>query len=394
MTERPLTGLTVVALEQAVAAPFATRQLADWGARVIKIERPGTGDFARHYDETVHGQSSHFVWINRGKESLTLDLKTDEGHAVLMKILVSADVLVQNLKPGALDKLGLDRNTLRRQFPTLICCNISGYGPDGAYRNRKAYDLLIQAESGLLAITGTPKSPVKVGISIADIAAGMYAFTSILMALFHRTQTRTGTIVDVSMLEALAEWMGYPLNFTHFSGEPPSRSGAHHATIAPYGPYRVAGGESIFLGVQNEREWGAFCTDVLKMPTLGQEPKFFSNSQRVAHREDLNAYIDEVFSRMTIDQVLDRLERVGIAYARLNSVEGLWDHPQLRERDRWRSVITSGGIVSALKPPMNFSDVEPAMGAVPNLGEHTDRILAEFGWLPDQIARLHERGAV
>lgn len=389
-----LRGVTVVALEQAVAAPFATRQLADWGARVIKVERPGTGDFARQYDETVYGESSHFVWINRGKESLTLDLKTEEGLVVFRQLLQQADVLVQNLKPGSLEKMGVDRETLQHQFPELIVCNISGYGPDGPYYQRKAYDLLIQAESGLLSITGTDGTPAKVGVSIADIAAGMYAFTGILMALIRRGQGERGTIIDVSMLEALAEWMGYPLNFEHFSGQILPRTGAHHATIAPYGPYRTAGGGEIFLGLQNEREWAAFCQDVLETPELREDPRFLSNSLRVAHREDLNDAIARVFSRMMPDDVVNRLDAAGIANARLNSVEDLWNHPQLRARNRWQEIATPGGIIEALIPPVNFSDVKPMMRAVPHLGAHTDTILKELGWSEEDRQILRQKGVV
>lgn len=394
MGPQALSGVTVVALEQAVAAPFATRQLADWGARVIKIERPGTGDFARHYDETVHGQSSHFVWINRGKESLTLDVKSPDGQKILRQLMGQADVLVQNLKPGSLEKMGWHRDAIRRDFPKLIYCNISGYGPDGPYYERKAYDLLIQAESGLLSITGTEESPAKVGVSIGDIAAGMYALTSILMALIHRNQTHEGTIIDVSMLEALAEWMGYPLNFGHFSGQAPDRTGAHHATIAPYGPYPTLGGAEVFLGVQNEREWAAFCTDVLKMPGMRDDPRFESNSLRVTHRTALNGAIQEVFSQLALKDVLDRLDRAGIAYARLNTIEDLWDHPQLRARHRFRPVSTPGGLMEALLPPMNFLDAEPTMGDIPSLGRHTDGILAELGWTAEEIQRLREKGVV
>lgn len=389
-----LAGVTVVALEQAVAAPFATRQLADFGARVIKIERPGSGDFARHYDETVFGESSHFVWINRGKESLTLNLKTESGQAVFRQLLKRADVLVQNLKPGSLEKMGLDRETLQREFPALIVCNISGYGPNGPEFRKKAYDLLIQAESGLLSITGTAETPVKVGVSIADIAAGMYAYTGILLALIQRFQSHQGTVIDISMLEALAEWMGYPLNYGHFSGHPPARTGAHHATIAPYGPYRVAGGAEVFLGIQNEREWALFCQDVLEAPDLADDARFQNNSLRVANRAALNAAIDGVFSRMDQKDVLARLDEAGIAYARLNSVEDLWNHPQLRARERWKPVSTPGGMIEALLPPVNFSGTEPLMGDVPKLGAHTDAILQELGFHSGAIDEWHNDGVV
>lgn len=389
-----LAGVTVVALEQAVAAPFATRQLADFGARVIKIERPHVGDFARHYDETVLGESSHFVWINRGKESLTLNLKTDAGQTVFQQLLHRADVLVQNLKPGSLEKMGLDRETLQREYPELVVCNISGYGPDGPYFHKKAYDLLIQAESGLLSITGTEETPAKVGVSIADIAAGMYAYSGILLALIQRFQNKRGTVIDVSMLEALAEWMGYPLNFGHFSGHEPARTGAHHATIAPYGPYRVAGGQEVFLGIQNEREWALFCTEVLEAPDMKDDTRFRNNSTRVANRSLLNAAIDGVFSRMDLTDVLARLDAAGIAYARLNRVEDLWNHAQLRARHRWKPVSTPGGLIEALLPPVNFTGTDPVMGDVPSLGAHTDPILRELGWSPEAIQELHQKGVV
>lgn len=394
MMGQPLDGVVVIALEQAVAAPFATRQLADLGARVIKVERPVTGDFARHYDETVLGQSSHFVWINRGKESVALNLKTPEGVEILEALLSRADVLVQNLRPGALEQLGFSAERMQRQFPRLIACNISGYGPDGPLRERKAYDLLIQAESGLLSITGTPEKPAKVGVSIADIAAGMYALTSILSAIIHRGRTEKGTVIEVSMLEALAEWMGYPLNFTHFSGTPPARSGAHHATIAPYGPYPVADGREVFLGVQNDREWRAFCTVVLERPELGAEARFVTNSQRIENREALEKEILQVFSQLDLEEALKRLERAHIAYARLNTVEELWNHPQLRARKRWRMVDTEKGAIEALLPPMNLWGVEPVMGAVPALGEHTQAILEELGLSEEKVRGLLQKGVI
>ena len=378
MIKTPLSGITVVALEQAVAAPFATRQLADWGARVIKVERPGTGDFARHYDEAVHGLSSHFVWINRGKESLTLNLKSPEGLRVLAALLEKADVLVQNLKPGALEHLGLPVETLRQRYPKLIVCSISGYGPDGPYRDRKAYDLLIQAESGLLSITGTQEAPAKVGLAVADVAAGMYALNGILLALFERVSTGQGTVLDVSMLEALGEWMGHPLNYGHFSGRSPARTGARHATIAPYGPYRVARGEEIFLAVQNDREWQAFSREVLEKPRLAADPRFADNSGRLHHQESMNAEIDAVLSRMTAEEAMERLDQAQIAYARMNSLDQVWEHPQLRARERFRPVATEAGAIEAMLPPVNFREGEPAMGAVPALGAHTESILQEL----------------
>ncbi len=381
----PLSGITVIALEQAVAAPFATRQLADWGARVIKVERPGTGDFARHYDTTVKGLSSHFVWINRGKESLCLDLKTPEGMMVLRSLIGKGDVLIQNLRPGALTRLGLDGKALARENPRLIICNISGYGPDGPYRHRKAYDLLVQAESGLLSITGSPEMPSKVGISVADIAAGMYALTGILTAIIQRSTTGTGNVVDVSMFEAVAEWMGYPLNFTHYGQQSPRRTGAHHATIAPYGPYPVAGDDEVFLGIENEREWKLFCAIVLQQPALSSEARFSTNAGRVAHRVEMDAVIHSVISQLDFEEVVARLEHAGIAYARMNSVEDLWEHPQLHARQRWADVSTEMGSIQALMPPVSFADLTARMGPVPQLGQHTDTILEELGWTAEVI---------
>ena len=390
----PLTGITVIALEQAVAAPFATRQLADWGARVIKIERPDRGDFARHYDQTVNGLSSHFVWINRGKESLCLDLKAPEGVMVLRSLLEKADVLVQNLRPGALERLGFDLTTLTMEYPRLIICNISGYGPDGPYRDRKAYDLLVQAESGVLSITGSPETPSKVGISIADIAAGMYALTAILTALIRRSATQKGSVVEISMLEAVAEWMGYPLNFGHFGGVSPTRSGAHHATIAPYGPYPVAMDAEVFLGIENEREWELFCAIVLQQPELCSDPRFASNSDRVAHRADMDAMITKVTANLSMDEMTARLEQAGIAHARMNTVEDLWEHPQLKARHRWATVSTERGSIKALMPPVNFSDLAAAMGPVPQLGQHSEAILKELGWAPEDIRELRRRHVI
>ncbi len=390
----PLDGVTVVSLEQAIAAPFATRQLADWGARVIKIERPGGGDFARYYDEAVRGLSSHFVWTNRGKESMTLNLKHAAGQAVLTRLMQRADVLVQNLRPGALDALGFDRDTLRTRFPRLIACNISGYGPDGPYRDRKAYDLLIQAESGLLSITGSEETPVKVGISIADIAAGMYALSGILMALIHRQTTGQGTVIDISMLETLAEWMGYPLNYAHFSGTAPARTGAHHATIAPYGPYRLKDGEDLFLAIQNEREWQAFCEVVLGDPSLARDQRFRQNSARVAHRAELNDFINQAFSDRDPQDVVARLTKAHVAFAHLNSLDQLWHHPQLRARSRFEDIETTQGPVEALLPPVNFVDVTPAMGRVPEMGEQTQSILNELGYTVQEVSQLKDQGAI
>jgi itaconate CoA-transferase len=373
----PLTGLVVVAVEQAVAAPFATRQLADLGARVIKIERPGVGDFARGYDRAVHGQSSHFVWLNRGKESIELDVKQDTH--VLRALVSRADVFVQNLAPGAAARLGFDSASLTSQYPRLITCDISGYGSDGPYRDRKAYDLLIQSEAGLVSITGTPSSPAKVGIAAADIAAGMYAYSGILTALYDRSQTGRGCAIEVSMLEALGEWMGFPYYYGTYGGTPPIRSGVHHATIAPYGAYRAGDGTVVQLGIQNEREWLEFCTTVLLMPHVATDARFASNSSRLAHRAELDAVIDSVFGGLTGAALVGRLESARIAFGQQRTVAEFAEHPQLRERDRWRTVRTPGGDVRALLPPVTVRGREAEMGAVPALGQHTQDVLRWLG---------------
>jgi crotonobetainyl-CoA:carnitine CoA-transferase CaiB-like acyl-CoA transferase len=391
---RPLDGLTVLSLEQAVAAPFATRQLADLGARVIKIERPGVGDFARGYDATVKGESSHFVWLNRSKESLTLDVKRPGAAEVLRRLLDRADIFVQNLAPGATGRLGLGAASLRETHPRLVVCEISGYGSTGPYRDRKAYDLLVQAEAGLLSITGTPEEQVKVGISVADIAAGMYAYSGILTALLLRHRTGTGTVVEISMLEALSEWMGYPLYYGVYGGTPPQRSGARHAVIAPYGPFAGGDGEVVYLGIQNEREWQAFCTGVLAQPGLATDPRFVSNADRVAHRDALDVEIEAVFSRMTTPEILDRLESARIANARLRTVQQLADHPQLAARERWRDIETPAGVIRATLPPASIDGVVPAMDPVPALGDHTDAILDELGFDAATVAAWHDDGTV
>jgi crotonobetainyl-CoA:carnitine CoA-transferase CaiB-like acyl-CoA transferase len=375
---RPLDGITVVAVEQAIAAPFATRQLADLGARVIKVERPGGGDFARDYDTTVRGMASHFVWVNRGKESLTLDLKDPRGLDVLGRLLARADVFVQNLGPGAAERLGLGTAALRAAHPRLIVCSVSGYGDSGPYRDRKAYDLLVQCEAGLVAITGTPETPSKVGISIADIATGMYAYSGILTALYRRAQTGQGASLEVSMLDALGEWMGYPAYFTKYGGKQPPRTGASHATIAPYGPFRTADG-TVFLGIQNDREWARLCESVIERPELAGDPAFAANHARVARRAELDAVIGAALSELPTDVVLARLEAAQIACAQLKSVAEFVDHPQLAARDRWREVGSPVGPLRMLLPPVVMEGVEPAMNAVPGLGEHTAAILAELG---------------
>ncbi|MDR3016354.1 MAG: CoA transferase [Delftia acidovorans] len=385
---RPLDGTTVVSLEHAVAAPFCTRQLADLGARVIKVERPGSGDFARGYDQRVQGQSSHFTWINRSKQSLALDLKQDEAMQALMQLLEGADVLVQNLAPGAAARMGLSYAALRERFPRLIVCDISGYGADGPYRDKKAYDLLIQSEAGFLSVTGTPEVPSKAGISVADIAAGMYAYTNILSALLLRGRTGEGSHIDVSMLEALGEWMGYPMYYAFDGAPPPPRTGASHASIYPYGPFETGDGGTVMLGLQNEREWKTFCDQVLLQPALATDARFDSNAQRNAHREELRALILGVFNALDAAQVVQRLDAAGIANARVNDMAGLWSHPQLAARQRWCSVDTPAGPVQALLPPGANSAFDYRMEAVPAVGEHSAAILAELGWSAERISAL------
>jgi itaconate CoA-transferase len=372
----PLTGITVVALEQAVAAPFATRQLADLGARVIKIERPGTGDFARGYDRSVLGQASYFVWLNRGKESVELDVKTAGGRAGLTALLARADVFVQNLAPGAAERLGLGAPGLLARHPRLICCSVSGYGPDGPYAGKKAYDLLVQCEAGLLSVTGTPEAPCKAGISVADIAAGMYAYSGILTALYERERTGRGSSVEVSLLGALGEWMSQPYYYAVYGQQEAPRTGARHASISPYGPYAARGGQ-VFLGLQNEREWAVLCNRVLRRPDLVTDQRFATNPDRVAHDGELTAIIETALGSMTPDEVLALLDEAGIASARLRTPAEFAAHPQLA--GRWREVDTPAGPVRALLPPVTRPGREAAMGAVPALGQHTDAVLAEFG---------------
>lgn len=375
----PLEGITVVALEQAVAAPFATRQLADLGARVIKIERAGSGDFARGYDETVNGMSSYFVWLNRGKESVTLDIKDASDRGVLDAMLAQADVFVQNLVPGAMTRLGLDEPTLRARHPRLITCAISGYGEEGPYRSKKAYDLLVQCEAGLLSVTGSPEAPAKVGVSVADISAGMYAYSGILTALYERERTGQGTSLHVAMLDALGEWVSQPYFFASYGGTPPPRSGARHASIAPYGPYQAGDGSQVFIGVQNEREWAALCTRVLDRPELADDPRFAGNPRRVENNEDLTLLIEAALSTMTAELVVERLDEVGIANARMRTMQEFAAHPQLKARDRWRDVDSPVGPVRSLLPPVTVSGREAAMNAIPAVGQHTAAIRAEFG---------------
>lgn len=391
---RPLDGIKVVALEHVIAAPFATRQLADLGARIIKIERPGVGDFARNYDERAKGMSSHFAWVNRSKESLTLDLKQESALVILRKLLETADVFVQNLAPGAASRMGLTAENLQSINPALIYCSLSGYGEDGPYRDKKAYDLLIQSEAGLLSITGTPETPSKVGISIADIAAGMYTYTNILAALLQRQKTGKGSIIDISMLEALGEWMGYPMYYSMDGATPPPRTGASHATIFPYGPYLAGDGKTIMLGLQNEREWALFCEKVLLKPELATDARFDKNFKRNENRVELNSIILQIFSKMTAEQVLTRLENAQIANASLNDMHQFWDHPQLRARERWHSIESPNGTIPALLPPGINNTYQYRMDKIPAIGEHTEAILKELGYTPQSINQLKQDQAI
>jgi crotonobetainyl-CoA:carnitine CoA-transferase CaiB-like acyl-CoA transferase len=391
---QPLSDLTVVTLEHAIAAPLATRHLADLGARVIKIERPGNGDFARGYDTRVRGLASHFVWTNRSKQSVTLDVKhPDAAKALERLVLDHADVVVQNLAPGAAARLGLGYERLAGMKPEIIVCDISGYGADGPYRDRKAYDLLIQSEAGFLSVTGTPDEPVKAGPSIADIAAGMYAYTNILAALLERGRTGRGRHIDVSMLEALTEWTSYPLYYAFDGAAPPPRTGAAHATIYPYGPFPTGDGGTVMLGLQNDREWVNFCEVVLQRPELATDPRFIGNANRVAERDALRAHIVDAFARLSAPEVLERLDTAKIANARVNTMHDVWAHPQLAARGRWREVGTPAGPVPALLPPGSW-DVEPRMGPVPALGEHTDAVLAELGYDVHEVDALRAAGAI
>jgi crotonobetainyl-CoA:carnitine CoA-transferase CaiB-like acyl-CoA transferase len=392
---KPLKDITVITLEHAIAAPFATRQLADLGARVIKIERPGVGDFARGYDERVRGLASHFVWTNRSKESLTLDVKHPEAQAILLRLIVEeADVVVQNLAPGAAARLGLSYEALSALKPGIIVCDISGYGSDGPYRDKKAYDLLIQSESGFLSVTGTEEQPSKAGPSIADISAGMYAYSNILAALLERAQTGRGRRIDISMLESLVEWTSYPLYYAFDGATPPARTGASHATIYPYGPFPAGDGKTVMLGLQNEREWVAFCNKVLHAPELAADPRFASNSKRSAARVELRKLIVEAFSALTAEEVIRRLDEAQIANASVNTMHDVWEHPQLQARHRWCEVGSPAGTIPALFPPGVTKEDAPRMDPVPALGEHTDRILAELGYTTERIAQLRVENAI
>jgi itaconate CoA-transferase len=391
---RPLEGITVIALEHAIAAPFCSRQLADQGARVIKVERPGTGDFARGYDTRVRGLSSHFTWTNRSKESLTLDLKHAKAPAILEQLLAQADVLVQNLAPGAAARMGLSFEALHEKFPKLIVCDISGYGMEGPYRDKKAYDLLIQSEAGFLSITGTPDTPAKAGCSIADIAAGMYAYSNILTALIQRGKTGVGRHIDVSMLESMTEWMGYPMYYAFDGAAPPPRAGASHATIYPYGPFATGDGKTVMLGLQNEREWQMFCEKVLQQPALAKDERFDANAKRSAARPALQQIIETAFAKLTAEQVIARLEEAQIANAQVNTLADVWAHPQLAARQRWVEVDSPAGLVPALLPPGAPDAAHARMDAIPALGQHTESILRELGLSAQDMAQLQASSAI
>jgi itaconate CoA-transferase len=389
---QPLDGVTVVSLEQAIAAPYASRHLADLGARVIKVERPGTGDFARDYDARVDGSSSHFVWTNRSKESLTLDIKDPRGLQVLRRLLAEADVFIQNLAPGAAERAGLGAERLQRDYPRLIVCGISGYGSPGPYETMKAYDLLVQSESGLLSVTGSEEEMAKVGISVADIAAGMYAYSSILAALLQRQRTGRGAVLDVSMLEATVEWMGFPLYYAYAGAPPPPRAGAAHATIYPYGPFSTGDEKVVMMAIQNEREWQAFCAKFLDDPQLAFRPEYASNAQRNQHRDQLRPLIADRFAALTEGEAVAALAAVPVAYARVNAMHEVWQHPQLAARDRWHQVKTPTGVAPALAPPAFTTP--PRMDPVPDVGEHTQAILAGLGMSEEEAAALAADGVV
>jgi len=389
----PLEGVTVVSLEHAIAAPLATRHLADLGARVIKIERPGVGDFARAYDHRVDGLASHFVWVNRSKESLTLDLKQPEAKSILLKLLDSADVLVQNLAPGAAARLGLSFEVLCKRNPRLIVCDISGYGEGGPYTEKKAYDLMIQSESGFLSVTGTSEEQVKAGISIADTAAGMYAYSNILGALIERGRTGRGRRIEIAMIDAMVEWMGFSMYYAYKNQDPPKRTGASHATIYPYGPFQAGDGRTVMLGLQNEREWAVFCEKVLQNAQLAIDERFSSNAKRVAHRDDLRALIEHAFANLSAEEVITRLDAADIANANVSSMSDIWSHRQLKARDRWTTIESPVGPLPALFPPGMGPNRPAKMGPVPALGEHTDSILAELGYA-NSVTELRTKGVV
>lgn len=389
---RPLEGTTVVALEQAVAAPFATRQLGDLGARVIKVERPGPGDFARGYDDAVDGTSSYFFWLNRGKESIALDLKHPDGLRVLLQLLDRADVFVHNLAPGAVDRLGLDTATLAERWPRLVSCELSGYGRGGPYDGKRAYDLLVQGEVGIASITGTPDRGVRIGLSIADIAAGMYGLTSILAALLARTQSQRGARLETTLLESLTEWTSPALYQSLHGGTAPARVADSHPSLYPYGRFRCGDGGELNIGVQNDREWARLCSEVLGRPDLATDARVARNTGRSRHRELVDEVVSAALARLTVAEVVERLERAGIAYGMANDMDDLAAHPQLAGRDRWRDVSTPAGANRALLPPIALPDGEAPMGPVPAVGQHTDDVLQELGYSPTDIAALHRDG--
>ncbi len=390
----PLHGITVVSLEHAIAAPLCTRQLAELGAKVIKIERREGGDFARHYDDRVRGQSSHFIWTNRSKQSLTLDIKHKDSQKILERLLATSDVLVQNLAPGATRKLGLDFEQLHVQHEKLIVCDISGYGEGGPFENKKAYDLLVQAEAGFLSITGTENEMVKSGISIADIAAGMQAQAAILAALIQRSKSNKGSCIKISMLEAMVEWMGFPLNYAYDGAQPPQRTGGDHASIYPYGAFLTQDQKVIMLGLQNEREWSAFCEGILEAPELTDDPRFAQNAARSVNRDALKEIIEQNFSTMTAEQVANKLDKAQIAFANVNDMPAVWNHPQLKALDRLVDTQTPEGTVKSFLPPGNNSSYKPSLGPVPALGEHTEEILADLGFDANEIKRFQENQVV
>ncbi len=391
---RPLDGITVLSLEHAIAAPFCTRQLADLGARVIKVERPRVGDFARNYDERVNGMASHFVWTNRSKESLTLDLKSPQAKEVLARLLPQVDVLVQNLAPGAAARLGLSFEALHEQYPELIVCDISGYGAGGPYEHKKAYDLLIQSESGFVSVTGSASEPAKAGCSIADIAAGMYAYSHILSALLQRGKTGEGSHIDLTMLESMVEWMGFPMYYAYEGAPPPVRAGAAHASIYPYGPFLAGNGKTIMLGLQNEREWKVFCEQVLQKPELVTDPRFSSNTMRTANRDVLRDLIIQSFAAYDDEQIIERLEQAGIANARVNDMKAVWDHPQLKARNRWTQMGSPVGTLPAILPPGVNNSYDFRIDAVPDLGEHSAAILNELGYDEATVSQWQSAGIV
>ncbi|CAN5721635.1 CaiB/BaiF CoA-transferase family protein [soil metagenome] len=390
----PLTGIRVIALEQAVAGPLCTRHLVDLGADVIKIERPGKGDFARSYDTTVRGQSSYFVWLNRGKRSVTLDMKHPEAREILDRLAGTADVIVQNLGPGAVERLGFSPNRLRARFPSVIVCSISGYGSGGPYAERKAFDLLLQGETGVIATTGTAETPAKLGISVGDIGAGIYGAMGVLAALYERKSTGEGKIVETSLFDALSEFMGYPAYYTLYGGEPPDRAGVRHATVVPYGAYRCGDGQQVLLAVQTEAQWAAFCTVVCEKPEWIGDSRFATTPSRRQNRDILEPAIERAFAAFSRDEVTRRLELADVPYGDLNEISQFLEHPQLRERNRWRQIDSPHGPLQAILPPITFEKTELVMGAIPAVGEHTDQVLTELGFRTSEIAGFRASGVV